>query len=170
MRETMRRALNIVQALTKTEIETIRQLFQEYASSIGFDLGFQNFADELANLVGEYAPPEGRLLLALNDDRPIGCAALHKLENQICEMKRLYVKPIGRGLGTGKALTQDIIAQAKEIGYTAMRLDTVPSMQSAQQLYESLGFVEIEPYRYNPIPGTRFMELDLVEEKTILCH
>ncbi|MBN1581634.1 MAG: GNAT family N-acetyltransferase [Anaerolineae bacterium] len=151
----------LVLVQTNAEIEIVRQLFEEYAASLGFDLGFQNFGSELANLPGDYAPPDGCLLLATNKDKPAGCVALRKLENQICEMKRLYVKPGCRGLGIGKALAQAIIVQAKEIGYTAMRLDTVPSMHRAQQLYESLGFAEIEPYRYNPIPSTRFMELNL---------
>jgi ribosomal protein S18 acetylase RimI-like enzyme len=153
--------LDIVQVQTEAEVKSVVQLFQEYAASLGFDLGFQNFAEELANLPGEYAPPDGRLLLALDDSKVAGCVALRKLENQVCEMKRLYVKPGCRGLGIGKALAQTIVAQAQEMGYTAMRLDTVPSMRHAQRLYESIGFVEIEPYRYNPIPGTRFMELDL---------
>ena len=153
--------VTVARAQSPAEIEKARQLFQEYADSLGFDLGFQSFDDELANLPGDYAPPDGCLLLAMDDDQVVGCVALRKLGKQCCEIKRLYVKPGGRGMGIGKALAQAIIAQAKKIGYTAMRLDTVPSMQSAQRLYESLGFVEIEPYRYNPIPGSRFMELDL---------
>jgi ribosomal protein S18 acetylase RimI-like enzyme len=161
MRENEGRAFDIVQVQTSAEVEIVRQMFQEYASSLGFDLSFQSFADELANLPGEYAPPDGRLLLAVDDGKPAGCVALRKLQGRVCEMKRLYVKPGYRGLGLGKALALAVVAQAKEIGYAAMRLDTVPSMHRAQKLYRALGFTEIEPYRYNPISGTRYMELQL---------
>ena len=117
--------------------------------------------EELSSLPGQYAPPEGRLLIAAYGDDPAGCIALRKLENRICEMKRLYVKPQFRGAGIGRALAEAIIEEAKEIGYHRMRLDTVPPMESARSLYTSLGFKKIGAYRYNPIQGAEFMELAL---------
>ncbi|UCF86404.1 MAG: GNAT family N-acetyltransferase [Desulfobacteraceae bacterium] len=136
-------------------------IFKEYASSLDFDLDFQNFREELNSLPGQYAPPSGRLLIAMYKDKPAGCIALRKVSHGMCEMKRLYVKPQFRGLGVGKAITEYIIEEAKQIGYGRMRLDTVPSMEKARALYVSLGFKEIKPYRYNPIEGSRFMELAL---------
>ena len=147
---------------TNEELEKIRELFLEYAESLGFDLSFQNFDEELANLPGDYAAPKGCLLLARYKDELAGCVAIRPLESSICEMKRLYVKPKFRGLGIGRALAKAVIEQANQIGYTVMRLDTAPSMSAARALYESLGFRKIAPYRYNPIEGAVFMELKLV--------
>jgi ribosomal protein S18 acetylase RimI-like enzyme len=146
---------------TDEDLQDVRSLFEEYVTSLNFDLAFQNFEKELTGLPGDYAPPEGRLLLALYDNQPAGCVALRKLEDGICEMKRLYVKPQLRGLHIGRTLTEAIITQARRIGYRKMRLDTAPSMQAAQTLYQSLGFVDIDAYCYNPISGARFMELTL---------
>lgn len=151
----------IVAAETAEQIAEIRQLFEEYAASIGFDLAFQGFAEELAGLPGAYAPPRGRLLLALAEDRAAGCVALRDLGEEICEMKRLYVRREFRGQEVGRALAEAVIAEARGIGYSRMRLDTVPSMERARALYRSLGFVEIQPYRHNPIAGTAFLELRL---------
>ncbi|HEX9944877.1 MAG TPA: GNAT family N-acetyltransferase [Thermoanaerobaculia bacterium] len=153
--------LELVQARTADELREARALFEEYAASLGFDLGFQNFAAELAGLPGDYAPPRGRLLLAVHDGRTAGCVALRDLGEGICEMKRLYVRPGFRGSGAGRALAEAVIAEAQGIGYARMRLDTVPSMERARALYRSLGFRDIPPYRYNPVPGTAFMELSL---------
>jgi putative acetyltransferase len=153
--------LSIIQAGDSEESRCVRTLFEEYAASLNFDLCFQNFDEELANLPGDYSPPEGCILLALQDGQPAGCVALHRLDDGICEMKRLYVRPPFRALGIGKVLAEAIIAEARRKGYKKMWLDTVPSMHEAQALYESLGFRDIESYRYNPICGTRFMELRL---------
>jgi ribosomal protein S18 acetylase RimI-like enzyme len=144
------------------DLTSARQLLIEYADSLDFDLDFQGFDEELANLPGDYAPPKGYLLLAEYKGQLAGCVALRQLEESICEMKRLYVRPEFRGLGIGKALAQFVIEQARTIGYTYMRLDTAPSMQAARALYLSLGFRQISPYRYNPIEGAVFMELELL--------
>jgi putative acetyltransferase len=153
--------LSIIHARDSEELRCVRTIFEEYAASLNFDLCFQNFDEELTNLPGEYSPPQGCILLALQDGQPAGCGALHRLDDGICEMKRLYVRPPFRALGIGKVLAEAIIAEARRKGYKKMCLDTVPSMHEAQALYESLGFQDIESYRYNPICGTRFMELRL---------
>jgi len=155
-------AVTIVAATTLERVEQIRELFLEYARSIGFSLCFQNFDAELAGLPGDYAPPRGRLLLAECDDQLAGCGALHELSPEICEMKRLYLRPQFRGKGVGRGIAERLIADAREIGYRRMRLDTVgPVMKDAVAMYRKLGFKEIEPYRENPMPGTLYMELEL---------
>ena len=150
------------QATTSQHMAQARELFLEYAQSLGFSLCFQNFDKELAGLPGDYAPPHGRLLLLRVGPDLAGCVALHRLEPGICEMKRLYLRPRFRTRGLGRALAERIIAEARAIGYERMRLDTVePSMRDAVGLYRRLGFREIEPYRQNPMPGTLYMELIL---------
>jgi len=144
------------------DLDEVRKLFAEYAKSLVISLEFQNFDAELAGLPGEYAPPNGRLLIAISDGHPSGCVALRKLDERVCEMKRLYVRPQFQGLRIGRSLAECIIAEAKGMGYESMRLDTLPSMKIARSLYVSLGFCEIAPYRHNPIEGTAFMELALV--------
>lgn len=153
--------LRIVQVEAADEIAHIRQLFQDYAASLDFGLEFQGFAAELADLPGRYAPPAGRLLLAWYQGEPAGCGALRPLEAGVCEMKRLYVAPRWRRARLGRALAEALIAEARQIGYTAMRLDTVPTMTQALALYTALGFREIAPYYASPLTHTRFMQLDL---------
>ena len=154
--------LKIIQAETGKNLELAKTLFREYAASLSFDLDFQDFEEELANLPNGYTSPEGCLLIATYARQPAGCVALRKLGASVCEMKRLYVRPQFRGLRIGRALAEAIIERARTVGYTCMRLDTVPSMKAARALYVSLGFRVIEPYRYNPIEGAVFMELALV--------
>jgi len=161
------KVFSIFQAESPVQIAHARQLFLEYAQSLGFSLCFQNFDKELAGLPGDYAPPDGRLLLAEYEGPLAGCVALHKLALQrgddgICEMKRLYLRPQFRGQGLGRALAERIIAEARQIGYRRMRLDTVePVMKDAVAMYRKIGFKEIAPYRPNPIAGALYMELQL---------
>ena len=153
--------IEIIPATSVEHFKITRKLFMEYADSLGFDLEFQDFGHELATLEQEYAPPQGCILLAIVSGNIVGCVALRPFEVSICEMKRLYVIPARQGQGVGRLLAREVIAQARKAGYKKMRLDTLASMRSARGLYESLGFYPIEPYRYNPIKGTTYMELDL---------
>lgn len=156
------KGFSIFQAESPEQISVARELFLEYAHSLGFSLCFQNFDKELADLPGHYATPDGRLLLAEHEGQTAGCVALRKLESAVCEMKRLYLRPAFRGKGLGRILAQSVIAEARVIGYKYMRLDTVePVMKDAVGMYRKLGFREIEAYRANPNPGTLYMELVL---------
>lgn len=160
----MRTALEfeLRQAESPEQISAVRELFLEYANSLNFSLCFQSFEKELAELPGEYAPPGGRLLLATQGSQLAGCVALHKLDATACEMKRLYVRPQFRGKGLGRVLAERVVADATEIGYKRLRLDTVePVMSDAVGLYRKLGFQEIAPYRENPIEGALYMERTL---------
>jgi putative acetyltransferase len=156
------KGLILAQAESPAQIAQARELFLEYAQSLGFSLCFQSFDKELAGLPGDYAPPEGRLLLAEFEGQLAACVALHKLGPDTCEMKRLYLRPQFRGKGLGRALAKRIIAEARQIGYRRMRLDTVePVMKDAVAMYRKLGFKEIAPYCPNPIAGALYMELEL---------
>lgn len=152
----------IIQATTNEQIEYARELFLEYQNWFGLSLCFQNFDEELATLPGAYAPPDGRLYLAYSDDQLAGCGALKKLDDGICEMKRLFVRDAFRGQKIGVELIDRILADSRAIGYKKIRLDTYPpKMGKAVSLYESYGFTQIEPYYHNPFGETLFMELDL---------
>lgn len=142
-------------------LDLVRALFLEYQRAIGIDLSFQGFEEELATLPGKYAPPAGRLVLALAADKPAGCVALRPLEPGLCELKRLYVRPPHRAQGLGRRLSIEMIAVARQIGYTRMRLDTLPAMVEAIALYRSLGFLEVAPYGRNPHPSALYFELRL---------
>jgi len=149
--------LQILQAVNAEHLETIRTLLGEYQALLGVDLSFQDFAAEVRDLPGAYAPPAGRLLLALNDGTPVGCVALRAVLGTRCEMKRLFVRPGTRGLGVGTALVARVVDEARAIGYSEMVLDTLPSMGDAQRLYAQFGFLDTDPYRSNPIAGTRYL-------------
>jgi putative acetyltransferase len=152
----------LIEATRLEHIEQVRTLFLEYAQSLGFSLCFQSFDQELKSLPGEYSPPAGRLLLLYHDSHAAGCVGLRNLEENVCEMKRLYVRPEFRGYGFGRDLVERVIAAAREIGYQRMRLDTIaPVMKDAVELYRRMGFREIPAYRTNPIEGALYMELML---------
>ena len=153
--------INIIPANTPDRIDKAKTLFKEYADSLAFDLDFQNFDAELDHFPGQYSPPRGRLFLAVFENQAVGCVGLRDLGKGICEMKRLYVSPRFRGQKAGKMLAETVIQAAQDMGYDRMRLDTVPSMKSANMLYASLGFKKIEPYRFNPIEGALYLELRL---------
>ncbi len=150
---------------TPVLLDATRTIFQDYARDLGLDLGFQNFNAELANLPGDYAAPQGGLLLAFVDDELAGCGAFHPLADvdyaNACEMKRLYVRRAFRRFGLGRLLAQALIDQAVQAGYSAMLLDTLDDMESARGLYETLGFAEVPPYYFNPIPGAHYLKVDL---------
>jgi GNAT superfamily N-acetyltransferase len=157
---------------TAAELEVVRSLFREYADSLGFDLGFQGFEEELAGLPGDYAPPRGRLLLAYaaagggRAPVPAGCGALRPLEAGTGELKRMFVPPAFRGRGLGRRLAERLLAEARLSAFRRIRLDTIDTMKEALGLYRSLGFRDIPPYRYNPIPGAKYLELELGQAST----
>lgn len=154
--------MELIQAESADEIARARELFKEYAAGLEIDLCFQHFDKELALLPGDYLPPTGRLFLAMEEDITVGCVALRRIGDGICEMKRLYVRPQFRGTGMGHTLAETVIQAAREIGYGRMRLDTLPGkMDRAIAMYRSIGFKEIEAYYENPVEGAKFMELSL---------
>jgi carbonic anhydrase len=150
-------------ASTKSDIVEVRRLLEDYAAWIAIDLSFQNFAEEMNGLPGEYAPPSGALFIGWTDERPAGCVAVRRIDDQDCEMKRLFVREATRGGGGGEQLARRAIAWARGRGYRRMLLDTLPSMSTAHRLYERLGFTQIPAYRFNPVPGAQFMALVLNE-------
>jgi putative acetyltransferase len=152
--------INLLEATLPEHIEQARSLFLEYGNSLGFSLCFQSFDEELKSLPGAYGPPSGRLLLAHRAGHAAGCIALRKLDHNICEMKRLYVRPGNRGLGLGRMLVERLIEEARAIGYERMRLDTIESaMKDAVALYRRMGFMEIAAYSAIPIESALWMEL-----------
>ena len=156
----------IIQAETAEHTEETRRLFREYEAWLGIDLCFQSFEEELANLPGKYAAPSGRLFLGYVGEKIAGCVALRKLDDGVCEMKRLFVREGFRGSGLGKTLIEHLINEARSIGYRKMRLDTLPDkMPKAVELYRTHGFREIAPYYENPHKTTLFMEKDLSQNR-----
>lgn len=154
-------AVSVRPATGESDIALAKRLFEEYAAWVAIDLSFQNFAEELSKLPGEYIPPRGALFLAWLDARPAGCVAVRGIDEHDCEMKRLYVRDPFRGLSAGERLAREAIEWARAAGYRRMLLDTLPSMRSAHRLYERLGFLEIPAYRFNPVEGARFLALSL---------
>ena len=158
--------IRLICAETRSHIDATRDIFREYAQSLPIDLCFQNFEAELKALPGEYGAPAGQLLLAFVDGAVAGCGALRALADadyaNACEMKRLYVRPAFRRFGLGRLLAQALLDEARRIGYSAMLLDTLDDMEAARELYASLGFEEIPPYYFNPIPGAHYLKADLI--------
>jgi GNAT superfamily N-acetyltransferase len=150
-----------VRAAQPEDLDEVRALLSAYARALPFALDFQDFDEEVATLPGRYAPPGGALLVGGIDGRIVGCVGVRGLDGETCEMKRLYVSETARGSGLGRVLAEASIVEARRLGYRRMRLDTVPGMETAQALYARLGFTEIEPYTLNPVPGVRFLELEL---------
>lgn len=151
----------LVPARFPDDLDTVRALFRAYAERVGVDLGFQGFEDELASLPGKYAPPAGRIVLARDDDRAVGCVAMRPIDATTCEMKRLYVDPATRGGRLGRRLVERMVDEARNAGYRRMCLDTLPTMTAAIGLYRSLAFTPTEAYVYNPVEGALFLARDL---------
>lgn len=152
-----------IEKITSAEdLEEIKTLFREYVAFLGISLSFQRFEEELAKLPAKYAEPEGAIYLAKVDGQSAGCVALWKLEEGVCEMKRLYVRPSFQGLGLGKKLAYVIMEEAQQKGYTKMKLDTLRRLESANRLYKSLKFSETNPYNYNPEDDVAYFEKDLI--------
>jgi GNAT superfamily N-acetyltransferase len=163
--------ITLVEPDSPALFDATRELFSEYAGALGVDLCFQDFDAELAGLPGEYAAPVGALLLAYVDGQLAGCGALRALADvdypNACEMKRLFVRRAFRGFGLGRLLAQALMQRATEVGYSVLLLDTLDDMEAARDLYESLGFVEIPPYYYNPIPGAHYLKAELGDNPTV---
>ncbi|MDE3057627.1 MAG: GNAT family N-acetyltransferase [Bacteroidota bacterium] len=158
----------VIHTASDEQMEIVRQLFREYEKELDEDLCFQGFEEELAGLPGKYAPPDGRLLLATSGEKICGCVALRKMSDNVCEMKRLFVRPEFRGSGTGRGLAVAIIREARAAGYRTMRLDTLQKLQPAIALYHSLGFKTVEPYYHSLLEGTVYMELEVGDSSSSL--
>ena len=156
-------SVGIIHAVTLEKIAAVRELMREYGASLGVDLSYQNFEEELRGLPGDYAPPLGTLLLAMAGEEAAGCVAIRPLEENFCEMKRLYVRPAWRSTGLGKRLVLAAIEDAQRAGHHFLRLDTLPTMSAARKLYAALGFLPIAPYYQSPVAGTAFLQLDLTK-------
>lgn len=154
----MKQGLHVIRPESTDQWKLARRLVEEYAASLHLDLGFQDFAREVSDLAAQYSPPDGAFLLAEHTGEFVGCVALRKFSDCVCEMKRLYVIPAQRGQGVGRVLAEGIVAEARRLGYHRMLLDTLEFMLEAQTLYRSLGFAPTAAYRFNPVPGTSFLE------------
>jgi len=143
------------------DLEHVIAILREYVASPSVDLGFQDYEAEFAALPGKYAAPDGRLLLAWKRQAVVGCAALRRVDETTCEMKRVYVRPGARGENLGRRLVESILAEARAAGYSRVCLDVLPEFSAAQRIYESLGFLPAEPVAFNPVPGTKFLALEL---------
>jgi len=157
--------IRIIRAQSPDQIDEVRRLFREYERFLGVDLCFQSFEEELAGLPGQYGPPDGVLLMATDGRQSAGCVALRKVENGICEMKRLYLRPQYRARGVGRLLAERILSEATALGYSVMRLDTLDKLKAAMGLYEVMGFRRRDPYYGNPLPGVVYWELDLAKQR-----
>lgn len=153
--------MNIVSADSPAQLSEIKTIFREYEQFLNVDLCFQGFEEELANLPGKYASPHGALFLAVDEKQVAGCVAVRALEEEICEMKRLYIRPEYRGTGLGRKLAETVIAEAGKLGYKCMRLDTLESLTEAMGLYRSLGFRQTDSYYHNPMQNVIYWELPL---------
>ena len=162
--------IELVAVENPAQLDALRGLFREYADSLDIDLCFQNFDAELATLPGDYAEPGGALLLALVDGQPAGCGALRPIADvdypNACEMKRLYVRRAFRGFGLGRLMAQQLMDLAMRAGYGTLLLDTLDEMEAARGLYGSMGFEEIPPYYFNPLPGAHYLKVELDEPGT----
>lgn len=158
------RQAEIVAAESAADYADAKVLIEEYAATLGVDLCFQNFSEEIADLRKMYGPPRGCLLLARSNREPAGCIAVRSKGETVCEMKRLYIRTSYRGVGLGRRLVEAAIGYARQSGYSQMVLDTLPSMTEAQTLYESFGFREIESYYQNPLSGVRYLALDITAQ------
>jgi len=158
---------NLLKPQSAAEWREARRLVEEYAASLNVDLSFQNFAQELEHFENEYSAPSGAFLLAREEGSFVGCVGLRKLSDTVGEIKRLYVAPTARGLGFGEALVRGIVDEGKQLKYTRLVLDTLPSMLEARSLYHALGFKPVAPYRFNPVSGTAFLELQLDDQEAV---
>lgn len=156
------------QAVSKDDFELAKRLMKDYMTDIGVDLTFQDFESELKNVSKLYANPEGAFIIAYHNSNPVGCFGIRKIDSEICELKRMYLGQDVRGLGLGEKLLKEALHIASRLRYKRMRLDTLPSMNSAIHLYKKLGFKEMQPYRFNPIPRSKFMEIELNVKQSIL--